>query len=204
MKKIMLAAAVIAATTLGVAQAAGNATAGKATSTAKGCYGCHGTTGNSSKGSPIPKLANQHANYIAKQLADFKAGKRNDQMMDKVVKDLSAADMENLAAYFAKQPRETGMGDENYVAAGEKIYRSGNSATGVPACMSCHGPSGQGNPGSNFPSLYSQQPQYLVKTLGEFKSGARSNDAGKMMQNIASRMNDEEITAVSHYIASMH
>jgi cytochrome c553 len=203
MKKIMLAAAVIAATTLGVAQAAGNATAGKSAAQDNGCMGCHGADGNSFA-KQFPKLASQHPNYIAKQLADFKSGKRTDQMMDGVAKKLSKTDMVNIAAYFSKQPIKPGIGDENYVAAGEKIYRSGNSATGVPACMSCHGPSGKGNPGSNFPALASQHPQYLKKTLSEFKSGARSNDAGKMMRNIASRMSDEEINAVAHYIGSMH
>lgn len=186
----------------GTSQAAGDAEAGK--DKAQVCFSCHGVNGNSAN--PVwPKLAGQNAGYIAKQLADFKAGdKRNDPLMMGQVMSLSPQDMADLGAFFAKQKPSPGSADPSEVAIGEKIYRGGNQATGVSACIACHGPTGAGNPAAKYPMLSGQHAAYTEKALKDFRSGTRKNDPGKMMQNIAARMTDAEIKAVSSYMQGLH
>lgn len=182
--------------------AAGDATAGKAKAAV--CFSCHGPNGNSMN--PVwPKLAGQHADYIAKQLADFKAGKtRMDPLMAGQVAALSGQDMADLGAFFATQKVSPAGADETLVKLGEKIFRAGNKATGVSACMACHGPTGSGNPAAKFPSLKGQHAAYTEKALKDFKNAVRTNDAGKMMQNVTAMMTDKEIKAVAAYIQGLH
>ena len=199
-KTLIAVIAMVALT--GVSVAAGNANAGKAK--AVSCGGCHGADGNSANPS-WPKLAGQHAGYIAKQLADFKAGKkRSDPLMGGQVAGLSSQDMADLAAYFAKQTGSQGAADEKLAAAGAKLYRGGNKKKGVAACIACHGPTGAGNPAANFPKLSGQHAAYVEKAMKDFRSGARSNDMNKMMRNIAEKMSDKEIKAVASYISGLH
>lgn len=181
--------------------AAGDAAAGKAKAVM--CASCHGADGNSVN-PDWPKLAGQHAGYIAKQLADFKKGKeRNNALMAGMVASLSEDDMANLAAYFASQTRTMGEADPALVDLGEKIYRGGNKTSGVAACMACHGPNGAGNPQAHFPALSGQHAKYVATQLKAFRSGARSNDAGAMMRNIAAKMTDQEIEAVASYVQGL-
>ena len=181
--------------------AAGDATAGKAKSA--NCAGCHGADGNSSNPT-WPKLAGQSAAYIVKQLSDFKSKKRTDPMMDYQASVLSQADMDNLGAYFSSQTGTQGAADEKLVTAGAKLYRGGNKKKGVAACIACHGPTGAGNPAAKFPKLSGQHAAYVEKAMKDFRSGARSNDMNKMMQNIAEKMSDKEIQAVASYISGLH
>ncbi|MDH5424200.1 MAG: cytochrome c4 [Gammaproteobacteria bacterium] len=181
--------------------AAGNAAAGKDKSAM--CMGCHGADGNS-PADAFPSLAGQHADYLVKQMADFKAAThRNDPTMLGMVAALSAQDMEDLAAFYASQTGKAGMADEKQVALGKAIYRGGNISSGVPACMGCHSPSGAGNPGAKFPSLKGQHAKYTAKQLRDFRDNNRKNDAGKMMRNVALRMTNEEIEAVAQFIAGL-
>ena len=200
MKKIAFAALAIFGA-MGAAHAAGDAVAGKAK--AASCAACHGADGNSANPA-WPKLAGQHADYIAKQLAEFKSGARQDPTMSAMAAPLSPQDMADLGAFYATQTIKPGVADETKVALGEKIYRGGNSASGVSACMSCHGPTGAGNPAANFPAVSGQHAAYTAAQLHAFKKGARANDAGQMMRNIAAKMTDAEIEAVSEYIAGLH
>ncbi|MDH5391895.1 MAG: cytochrome c4 [Gammaproteobacteria bacterium] len=181
--------------------AAGNATAGK--NKAAMCMGCHGADGNA-PADAFPKLAGQHAAYLVKQLADFKvATHRNDPTMLGMVAALSDQDMQDLGAFYAAQTGKPGMADEKQVELGKAIYRGGNIASGVPACMGCHSPSGAGNPGAKFPSLKGQHAKYTAKQLRDFRDSKRTNDAGKMMRNVAARMSNAEIEAVSQFIAGL-
>jgi len=198
---LSLSVAVLATTLNTAAFAAGNVAAGKAKSAV--CAGCHNADGNSANPA-WPKLAGQHAKYITKQLMDFKTGTtRQDPLMAGQVAALNKTDMQNLAAYFATQKISSATADSKLSKLGEKIYRGGNSASGVAACMSCHGPTGRGNPMANFPAVAGQHSAYLVKAINDFKSSARKNDAGKMMQNIAAKMTDAEIKAVASYIQGL-
>lgn len=204
MYKLIQISALVSGLLLGVAgmaQAAGDAAAGKAKSVT--CQACHGADGNSAN--PLwPKLAGQHADYLATQLADFKAGKRKDATMGAMVAALNNADMQNLAAYYAGQATKPGAANPDLLASGEKLYRGGNSKSGVAACIACHGPKGAGNPAAKFPSLSGQHAAYVAKALKDFRSGARANDANGMMRDIAARMTDAEIKAVSSYVSGLH
>jgi len=166
------------------------------------CVGCHGADGNSANGI-WPKLAGQHATYLAKQMREFKDGSRNDAVMKGMVAALSDDDMNNIAAYFESQSIKAGAFDQEMVAKGESIYRGGITETSVPACIACHAPTGTGNGPANFPSLKSQHPEYIVLQLKKFKDGTRSNDPGKMMQNVAARMLESEMQAVAAYLAGI-
>ena len=117
---------------------------------------------------------------------------------------LTDEDMVNLAAYFSSQKATVGETAADKLAAGQSLYRGGNAANGVSACTACHGPKGEGNPQANFPNLSGQSAAYVAKALQDFRSGARANDAGKMMSDIASRLTDAEIEAVSQYVQGLH
>lgn len=185
----------------GFAQAAGDAAAGQAKAAL--CSACHGMDGNSVN--PIwPRLAGQHADYIAKQLGDFKAGARKDDTMIGMVAALSEQDMADIAAFFSSQKGGVGAVDAEKAALGKKIYTGGIKDKGVSACMACHGPSGAGNPTAKFPSLSGQHSAYTTKALKDFRGGVRSNDPGNMMRDIAAKMSDAEIAAVSEYIMGLH
>ena len=185
------------------AQAAGSAAAGKAKSAV--CAGCHGVDGNSM--SPeFPKLAGQDATYTAKQLADFKNPKsgRNNPIMLGMAAGLSPKDMTDLGAYYASQKPSSGTASASaeVLKVGKHLYRGGNAKSGIAACMSCHGPAGDGIP-PRFPSVSGQHAAYAEKQLLAFKSGERSND-GDIMTRIAFKMSAAEIKAVSQYRAGLH
>ena len=182
-------------------QAAGNVTAGKNKSMA--CAGCHGADGNSAM-AIWPKLAGQHAGYLAKQLDDFKSGARKDPTMTAMAASLQKQDIDDIAAYYAAQPIKVGTANAALVAAGEKIYRAGNKENGVAACMACHGPAGAGNAAAKFPSLGGQHTDYIAKTLKDFRNGVRTNDSAKMMQDVAAKLSDADIKAVASYMSGLH
>lgn len=201
MKKVFLVAAALAVMgAAGSAFAAGDAAAGQAKAAA--CAACHGPDGNSFN-PEWPKLAGQHPDYIVKQLKDFKAGARQNALMSPMAAPLSDQDMLDLAAYFSSQTAQLGEADPNLVAAGEKLYRGGNPASGVSACTACHSPTGAGNPAAKFPRVSGQHGTYVAKQLQDFKAGGRANDAGQMMRNIASKMTDDEMKAVASYIQGL-
>lgn len=185
----------------GPAGAAGDLAAGKTKAAA--CAACHGADGNSAN-PEWPRLAGQHEKYVVRQLADFKAGERNNAMMAPMAAGLSEQDMADIAAYYASQTLTGGKADPALVDAGEKLYRGGNATTGVAACIACHAPNGMGNPQANFPRLSGQHAAYIVNQLKAFRAGERANDAGKMMQNIAAHMTDAEMQAVASYIEGLH
>jgi cytochrome c553 len=182
--------------------AAGDAAAGKTKSAA--CAACHNADGNSMVPT-FPKLAGQHASYIEKQLADFKAGDRKDPTMSGMAAPLSEQDMADLAAYFASNTTAIGApADKQKAAKGKTLFQAGDKAKGISACMACHGPNGAGNPGANFPSLKGQHSTYVIKALKDFRSGVRANDPQKMMRDIAAKMSDADIEAVAEYISGLH
>lgn len=167
------------------------------------CAACHGADGNSAVATN-PNLAGQHAEYVAKQLANFKSGERKSAVMSGIAANLSDEDIKNLAAYFSeKSPKPGAAKDKELVALGSKIYRGGNAASGVPACAGCHSPNGAGIP-ALFPRLSGQYVDYIVAQLNGFRSGDRANDPQKMMRAIALKMTDQEMRAVAEYISGLH
>jgi cytochrome c553 len=164
------------------------------------CAACH--TNDGSRGSPAnPILQGQHPEYLVKQLTEFKSGKRANAIMQGMAATLSEEDMRNVAAFYASKQAKPGFAKhKDTVALGEKIYRAGIADKQVPACAGCHGPSGAGIP-AQYPRVGGQHADYLDAQLKAFRDKKRLNNAP--MQAIAARMNDEEIAAVSDYIAGL-
>ncbi len=183
------------------ADVGGNPQAGKAKAAA--CAGCHGLDGNGGADPTWPKLAAQVPEYLFEQLRLFKSGTRKNPIMSGMVAPLSEQDMRDLAAYYATLPPKPGAATNKELAlVGQRIYRGGIVQTSVPACMSCHGPSGHGIP-PRFPRVSSQSAAYAEKQLLGYKAGWRK-DNGDIMTRIAGRMTDAQIKAVSEYLAGLH
>jgi cytochrome c553 len=184
------------------AQAEGDVEAGKTKSA--NCTACHGVDGNSVN-PEWPKLAGQHEGYLVQQLLYFSDGERDNATMKGMAANLTDQDREDLAAYYASQAVSYGMADPEMVELGERIYRGGNSESGVAPCMGCHGPAGAGNPPANYPALRGQHAKYVENQLHGFAEGNRVNENSiKMMQITASRMTNKEIRAVASYIQGLH
>lgn len=164
------------------------------------CAACHAPDGNSAI-SLNPKLAGQHPEYLEKQLAEFKSGKRANAVMSGMAAMLSDEDMKNVAAYFSTQKLTLSQTKTNAAGSlGEKIYRGGIAATNVPACAACHGANGAGLP-KQFPRLSGQHADYTLAQLRTFRTGERAN--APMMMVIAAKMTDAEMAAVADYIQGL-
>jgi cytochrome c553 len=171
------------------------------------CAACHAGDGNSPTAAN-PKIAGQIPEYLAKQLANFKpqGGKkaeRDNPIMAGMVANLSADDMKSVAAYYASQKLKPSTAtDKDLAALGQKLYRGGNAASGMPACSGCHGPTGAGMP-SQYPRIAGQFPEYIEAQLKAFRAGTRANDPNGMMRGVAVRLNDREIRALAEYVAGL-
>lgn len=171
------------------------------------CAACHGADGNSPTPAN-PHLAGQIPEYLFRQLASFKAQgnkkpERENAVMAGMVAALSEDDMRNLAAYYAAQKLKPAMAsDKDAAALGQKIYRGGIIASGVPACAGCHGPTGAGIP-SLYPRIAGQHAEYIEAQLKAFRAGTRRNDPNAMMRGVSVRLNDAEIRALAEYVAGL-
>ena len=172
-----------------------------ATISATVCGACH--TNDGSRGLPnYPILQGQHADYLVKQLTEFKSGKRDNAIMKGMASGLSDEDMRNVAAFYASKTAKPGQSKKPAtVALGQKIWRGGIAEKAVPACAGCHGPAGAGVP-VQYPRLAGQHAEYASTELGLFRSGQRANNA--QMMTIASRLSDAEIAAVSDYVEGLN
>ncbi|WP_028996476.1 c-type cytochrome [Azohydromonas australica] len=172
----------------------------KGQATAQVCAACHaadGTRGITAN----PILQGQHPEYLVKQLTEFKAGKRQNPIMQGMAASLSEEDMRNVAAFYASKQAEPGAAtDKELVQLGEKIYRGGIAERNIPACAGCHSPTGAGIP-AQYPRLSGQHAEYTSSQLNAFRAGTRANSA--QMTGVAAKMNDREIKAVSDYIAGL-
>jgi cytochrome c553 len=165
------------------------------------CAACHAPDGNSLIPAN-PKLAQQHPEYIIKQLTEFKAGKRENAIMNGMAATLSESDVINVAYWVTSKKATPGASKEKeLVLLGEKIYRGGIADRQVPACAGCHSPNGAGIPGQ-YPRLSGQHPDYAVAQLTAFRDGLRKNSL--QMSQVAFKLNDREIKAVADYIAGLH
>lgn len=164
------------------------------------CAACH--TADGSRGAAAnPIIAGQHAEYLAKQLAEFKSGKRKSAVMNAMAAPLSEDDIRNVSAFYASKSAKPGFAkNKATVALGEKIYRGGIAERNVPACAACHGPTGSGIP-AQYPRVGSQHGDYIEAQMVAFRSGTRTNSP--QMTGVAAKMNDAEIKAVSDYIAGL-
>lgn len=164
------------------------------------CVACHAEDGNSAI-PENPKLAQQHPQYLVKQLQEFKSGKRESPIMQGFASMLEDADMANVAAWLHSKPAKPGEAtDKALVALGEKIYRGGLAERNIAACAACHSPNGAGIP-AQYPRLSGQHAGYTETQLKAFRDGTRKNSL--QMTGVAAKMNDREIKAVSDYIAGL-
>lgn len=164
------------------------------------CAACHGADGNSAIPAN-PRLAQQHPEYLLKQLGEYKSGKRANPVMSGFAAALSDADMRNIAYWLSDQKAKTGFAkDKDLVALGERIFRGGISDRQVAACAGCHSPNGAGIP-SQYPRLSGQHADYVSAQLSAFRDGGRKNSLP--MSQVAAKMSDREIRAVADYVAGL-
>lgn len=171
------------------------------------CAACHGADGNSETNIAWPKLAEQHKQYLAKELLDYKAGSkggRNNPVMTGIAMNLTDNDIAELSAYYQSLPRTIGAAQADLVAAGQRLYRGGDMKKGIPACSACHSPEGLGNGPAAFPLISGQNAAYISDQLKAFRAGTRTNDPNHMMRDIAAKMSDSDIEAVASYISGLH
>jgi len=198
---VWMAGAVLAVLCSSPLQAADKAELARAEEIVSGrCFLCHGLEGESA--SPIfPRLAGQHWEYIAKQLGEFKSGKRKSDTMKPQAEDLTPAEMKALGAFFeAKKANARPVRDAELVAVGKYVFNRGNQYSGLPACASCHGAKGLGTP--QLPRLAGQHPRYTEDQLKQFNSRERNND-NAVMHTVASKLSELERNAVAEYIATL-
>jgi cytochrome c553 len=184
------------------------------------CAACHGLDGNPTD-PQYPRLAGMPERYVATQLALYKSGQRNTGMaavMAPMAAPLSAQDMRDVGAYFAQQKAGAGIADDTAIAAGpyagmkyyevgEKLFRGGDPARSLPACMACHGPAGAGNPGPAYPHVAGQQSAYAVRRLQEYRTGTTAESDPRsfdIMATVAKSLTDEEIQSLASYLQGLH
>jgi len=164
------------------------------------CAACHGADGNSNIPAN-PKLAQQHPEYLVKQLQEYKSGKRNNAVMKGFASLLSDDDMKNIAYWLASKSAKPGFAkDKDMVAVGERIYRGGIAERQIAACAGCHSPNGAGIP-SQYPRMSGQHADYTAAQLTYFRDGVRLNS--QQMNQVAAKLNDREIKAVADYISGL-
>lgn len=151
-----------------------------------------------------PSLAGQHPGYLLKSLQSFKSGARQNVLMSGMAMPLTDDDMADLAAFFSAQKRAGGVADPALLSPGERLFRGGNKETGVPACLACHGPTGQGNPAAGWPAIAGQHASYTAAQLRAYRARERVTDGDtQMMRNVAATLTDDEIKAVASYIQGL-
>lgn len=170
------------------------------------CVACHGMDGNSVN--PIwPNLAGQHEAYLDRQIKLFRDGQRQNALMEPMVSGLSDQDVADLAAYFSSKQQKLQAANPELVELGRKIYQGGDKERNIPACMSCHGPTGNGNPMSKYPVLANQHAAYTAIQLRAYKAGNVMSDTddvnGQIMADVARYMTEEEIDAVASYVQGL-
>ncbi|PJJ97476.1 cytochrome C [Lysobacteraceae bacterium NML91-0213] len=182
------------------------------------CAACHGLDGNSVVREIYPSIAGQNEPYMARQLALFKSGERPSPIMQPFAQMLSAQDMRDVGAYYSMQSAGAGIADDGVVTAGDyegmkfyevgqQIYRGGDTARQIPACMACHGPTGAGMPGPSYPHVAGQPAWYTARRLQEFRDGTtgeRDTRMFQIMHTIAQPLSDEEIQALASYLEGLH
>src|SRR5262245_40159436 len=178
----------------------GSVQEGQTKSTA--CVACHGVDGNSSN-PQWPTLAGQHKQYIAKQLRAFKSGARRDPLMSPMAISLSDDDIEDLAAFFNAQKPAGLEADPGKVPLGQRLYRGGDTRSGLTACAACHGAEGRGNPPAVYPAIRAQHSTYVATQLRAYRAGTRTTDQNQMMRSVANSMSDEQIEALASYVQGL-
>ena len=195
----------------------GDAVAGQ--SKASTCAACHGADGNSSD-AMYPRIAGQAERYSAQQMALIATGQRGGMAVAMIpfVQDLSAQDMRDIGAFFATQKSGAGLADDTLITegpyrgmkfyeVGQRLFRGGDAARGIPACLACHGPAGNGNPGPAYPHVGGQWQEYSARRLEEYRTGiTQEKDPThfNIMAQVANRLTDQEIQSLATFMQGLH
>lgn len=165
------------------------------------CSGCHNPDGNSVI-PENPKLSGLDAEYIVRQLQDFKKGDRKSPVMSGIIPLVNEKEFAALAAFFHQQKPKPGSSvDAKLAAQGKEIYDEGIIGSAVPACSGCHNEDGSGT--EKYPRIAGQHSAYVIQQLLSFKNGERVNDSKAVMRAVAKRMNEKEIRAVAEYVVTL-
>lgn len=187
---------------VGAVQAGGDPAAGQAKTIV--CGACHGADGNSALAN-FPKLAGQGERYLLKQMQDIKSGARPVVEMTGLLEPLGEQDMADIAAYYARQKMTVGAAEARLVERGQALFRGGKLSEGMPACTGCHAPDGSGIATAGYPHLGGQHAGYVARQLTAFREGERSNDGdSRVMRDIAGKLSNKDIEALSSYLQGLH
>ena len=173
--------------------------AGRPEAGVQACVACHGQQGVAAPGGNFPNLAGLRADYIAKQLSDYRTGSRNHPLMATIAKALTEEEIGQLARYYGSLPApavQLGSGPE----AARTLDVRGENARALPACANCHGLQGSGE-GALLPRLAGQPKSYFIDQMNAFRSGQRHNDDVGVMRAFAQRLTPQEIEALAGYYA---
>lgn len=202
MKKL-IAGVVLGVGLIAMAHGAGDPEAGEANAAV--CAGCHGAGGAKPIAGSYPKLSDLGQKYLYQQLVAIKEGDRVIASMTGLLDDRSEQDLQDLAAYFDSQNMPIGQANPDLVDAGQSLYRGGNMATNVPACAACHSPSGKGIESAGYPRLSGQNAEYVAAQLKAYRDGERDGGPNaSIMMDVAAKLTDAEIEAVSSYISGLN
>ena len=167
------------------------------------CLACHGKDGVGISPS-YPSLGGQSEAYLIKQITDIRDGHRKVPEMTGMVDKLTDQDIADIAAWYASQPKVSGVANGKPFALGWQLFNGGSLKKGISACAGCHSPTGAGIVSAGFPSLEGQSPQYLIKQLTDFREGHRSNDINGIMQSVAEKLSNKEIEALANYMSGLY
>ena len=202
MKKL-IAGVVLGVGLTAMAHGAGDPEAGEANAAV--CASCHGEGGGKPIMGAYPKLTGLGEKYLYQQLAAIKDGDRQIAEMTGILDNLSDDDLQDLAAYYNEQDMTVQQANPDLVDAGQALYRGGNMASGVPACAGCHSPQGKGNEPAGYPRLGGQNAEYLEKQLKAYRDGERAGGQNaSIMMDVAAKLTDSEIEAVSNYLSGLN
>jgi cytochrome c553 len=168
-----------------------------------GCASCHGQRGQGIVAS-YPKLAGQHKKYFVFQMLAFKSGQRENLTMQAIAAKMSLSEIEQLASYYASQAISNGLAEQKQIERGQQLFRYGDKKRGLPACMACHGPAGEGNTLAGIPMLAGQYTNYTQAQLVAYRAKQRSTDSNELMRSIAGQLSEQDIFAVANYISGLH
>ena len=169
------------------------------------CASCHSLDGISVM-ARFPKLAGQRPDYIVKQVRDFRDGRRRNDggQMAAIAGDINDKDLARSAAYFAGLPAPPpGVSlptDSQDWQRGAALYREGDATVGITKCSSCHDDAKNARVAA--PVLKAQHAAYLEKQLRDWRSGDRRNDLTQTMPAIATKLSDQDISALASFLAS--
>lgn len=178
----------------------GNPVKGKAL--AENCDTCH-TANADNAASEFPYLHGQNANYLFKQLRDYKSGNRVNAIMAGMAAGLSNQDMADIAAWYSQQPPVAGSVQPTLVAENViQLTERGDPRRLLTPCEVCHARGGEGKSIDN-PVLAGQKADYIENSLLAFQTSARHNDLYERMRLLAQSLTRDEIHQLASYYAAM-